>query len=204
MKSRKTIGVILFDKFEVLDVFGPVEMFGMLPDDFEVCMVAENSGEVASAQGPRIVAERNFSESSQYDILLVPGGAGTRRAVENNALLEWLRNQANNAQYVTSVCTGSAILAKAGLLDGKRATTNKMNFEWISAQGPNVIWVKQARWVEDGNTFTSAGVSAGMDMALGLIEKIIDGETADRIASWAEYDRHACDWDPFAKIHGLV
>ena len=204
MQTRKTVGVVLFDKFEVLDVFGPVELFGMLPDDFELCMLAENSGEVASAQGPRIMVEKMFSETRQYDILLVPGGEGTRKALENPALLEWLRNQAQHAEYVTSVCTGSAILAKAGLLDGKRATCNKMNFAWISAQGPDVRWVKKARWVEDGNIFTSAGVSAGMDMALGMIEKIKNRETADRIASWAEYERHDCDWDPFAKIHGLV
>lgn len=201
----RSIGVVLFDEFELLDVFGPLEMYGMAPESFEIHMVAERGGEVASKQGPKSVVEHEFGDDRQFDILLVPGGRGTRTEVENSNLLEWLRIQSPNAEYVTSVCTGSALLAKAGLLDGIRATTNKRAFAWATSQSDKVIWEKEARWVEDGKFFTSSGVSAGMDMSLALIGKILGNETAERIATWTEYEWHSdADWDPFAKIHGLV
>lgn len=205
MTKRHTLGIVLFEGFEILDVFGPVEMFGMYPDNFKIRLVAERDGEVASAQGPRSVVDHAFSENVHYDVLLVPGGRGTRREVNNQVMLDWLTDRAAKARYVTSVCTGSAVLAKAGILDGVRATSNKMNFEWVVSQGPNVEWVREARWVEDGAFFTSSGVSAGMDMSLALIERILDREAADNAALWAEYDWHRDSaWDPFAKAWGLV
>lgn len=205
MKSKRSIGVVLFHEFELLDVFGPLEMYGMVADDFDICMVAEKGGEIASRQGPKSVVECLFSEERQYDILLVPGGMGTRNEVNNRVMLNWLRSQSTNAEYVTSVCTGSALLAKAGILDGIRATTNKMAFEWATAQSSDVIWAKQARWVEDGKFFTSSGVSAGMDMSLAVIATILGHEIAEQAATWAEYDWHRdADWDPFAKVHGLI
>jgi len=205
MKSKRSIGVVLFHDFELLDVFGPLEMYGMVSESFDICMVAERGCEVASYQGPKSVVEHEFSEVRQYDILLVPGGMGTRKEVGNQILLEWLRIQATGAECVTSVCTGSALLARAGVLDGVRATTNKMAFEWATSQGTNVKWEKQARWVEDGKFFTSSGVSAGMDMSLAVIGKLLGLEIAEQAALWAEYDWHRdADWDPFAKAHGLV
>ena len=205
MKSTRSIGVVLFNEFELLDVFGPLEMYGMAPENFEIHMVAERGGDVASKQGPRSVVEHEFGDGRQFDILLVPGGRGTRTEVENSNLLEWLRVQSLNAEYVTSVCTGSALLAKAGLLDGIRATTNKRAFAWATSQSDKVIWEKEARWVEDGKFFTSSGVSAGMDMSLAVIGKILGNETAEQIATWTEYEWHSdAGWDPFARIHGLV
>ncbi len=205
MKSTRSIAVVLFDEFELLDVFGPLEMFGMTPDSFEICMVAERAGEVASRQGPKSVVEHEFSDGRQYDILLVPGGKGTRKEVDNLPLLEWIRNQSSGAEYVTSVCTGSAILARAGVLDGVRATTNKRAFAWATSQGDKVNWQKEARWVEDGKFFTSSGVSAGMDMSLALIANVLGQETAEQVATWTEYEWHRdAGWDPFAKVHGLV
>jgi putative intracellular protease/amidase len=205
MQKVMTIGVVLFDGFELLDVFGPLEMFGMYPETFDIVMVAEQVGFVASAQGPASKVDRLFSDEIQHDILLVPGGQGTRVEVNNSTLLDWLTDQAKLAEYVTSVCTGSALLAKAGLLDGMRATGNKMNFSFVMSQGPNVNWVKEARWVEHDKFFTSSGVSAGIDMSLGLIEKVLGKEAAKQSAIWAEYDWHEdASWDPFAKIHGLV
>ena len=205
MIDRISVGVVLFDDFELLDVFGPLEMFGQLPDHFELCLVAENGDIVASNQGPRSVLDFGFDSSPQFNMLLVPGGSGTRREVHNPELLEWLRSQADNAQYVTSVCTGSALLARAGLLDGRRATTNKAAFDWVTSQSDQVDWQKQARWVEDERFFTSSGVSAGMDMALALIAEITDLDTAKQVATWSEYEWHQNqDWDPFAAIHDLV
>lgn len=205
MKKTYRVGVVIFDQFELLDVFGPLEMLGMYPETFELNMVSQERGTVSSAQGPGSVAETSFSDGRQYDILLVPGGQGTRREVDNPVLLDWLKAQSVNAQYVTSVCTGSAILAKAGLLDGRHATGNKLNFNFIESQGPNVRWQKQARWVEDGLFFTSSGVSAGIDMSLALIARIMGEDAAEQAATWAEYEWHRdADWDPFAEIHGLV
>lgn len=205
MSHILTIGALLFPEFELLDVFGPLEMFGQAGEPFEICTVAEKGGAVASRQGPSTVIDYAFDDQRQYDILLVPGGMGTRREVNNPTLLQWLRTQAPGAKYVTSVCTGSVLLARAGLLDGIRATTNKKAFAWVASQVPDVVWQKQARWVEDGRFFTSSGISAGMDMALTVIARHLGMETAGRVATGAEYEWHRDPgWDPFAKIHVLV
>lgn len=201
----RTVGVVLFPGFELLDVFGPLEMFGMWEDEFDLQLVAENGPSVESGMGPASMINELFSGDRNYDILLVPGGPGTRREVGNPVMLDWLKRKAEAAEYVTTVCTGSAILAKTGLLDDRKATTNKNAFEWVGTCGPNVQWQKQARWVEDGKYFTSSGVSAGMDMALGLIAQLLGQEKAEQTAEWAEYDWHQdASWDPFAERVGLV
>ena len=205
MTTRLSIAVVLFEGFELLDVFGPLEMFGLLPEQFEIFLVAEEGDIVSSSQGPKSLIDYHFDNCPKFDILLVPGGRGTRREVENPALLAWLQTQAQTAQYVTSVCTGSALLARAGLLDGRRATTNKAAFEWVVSQGERVDWQKQARWVEHENYFTSSGVSAGMDMSLALIAQLSGQEAAEQVATWAEYEWHRDPaWDPFALKYGLV
>ena len=205
MKSVMSVGVVLFHNFELLDVFGPLEMYGMLPESFEICMVAEKGDEIASKQGPKSVVEHEFDEGRQYDILLVPGGMGTRKEVDNPVILEWLRSQSAGAEYVTSVCTGSVLLAGAGLLENLQATTNKKAFAWATSYGDKVNWQKEARWVEDGKFFTSSGVSAGMDMSLSLIGKLLGRETAEQVAIWAEYEWHRdANWDPFSKLYDLV
>ena len=120
-------------------------------------------------------------------------------------LLDWLQQRAQQAELVTSVCTGSALLAKAGVLDGVRATTNKLAFAWAASQSAKVQWQQQARWVEDRKFFTSSGVSAGIDMSLAVIAKLVSHQAAEQAASFAEYDWHRdADWDPFAALHGLV
>ena len=201
----KRLGVVLYPQFELLDVFGPVEMFGNLTGTIEVKMVAEKSGPVVSAQGPSVLAEFGFADCPRLDLIMVPGGNGTLTEVENKVFLDWLAVRAAAAEVVMSVCSGSALLARAGLLDGKRATTNKMWFNTLVQYGPHVDWVKEARWVEDGKFVTSSGVSAGMDMALAVIARMQGEETSRNLAVFTEYEWHRdADWDPFAKIHGLV
>jgi transcriptional regulator GlxA family with amidase domain len=201
----KRLGIVLFSGFELLDVFGPVEMFGNLTGVVEVTMVAEQAGAVRSAQGPSVLAEHGFGDCPHLDLILVPGGIGTRDAIDSSAMLAWLRERGAAAEIVMTVCTGSALLARTGLLDGRRATTNKMWFQWVTEQGPQVHWVKEARWVEDGKFVTSSGVSAGMDMALAVIARLAGPETSKNLAVAAEYEWHQdATWDPFAKIHGLV
>ncbi len=196
----RTVGVLLFDQFELLDVFGPLEMLGLLEEDFSIRLISQQAPTVASAQGPRSVIDDHFAEDRAYDVLLVPGGMGTRREVENAALLQWLARAAGQAEIVASVCTGSALLAKAGLLDGRRATTNKLAFDWVARQRPAVQWQRRARWVEDGKFFTSSGVSAGMDMALALVARLCGIERARQAALWAEYVwAEDSENDPFAR-----
>lgn len=201
----RTIGALIFPGFELLDLFGPLEMFGLLEKRFEIKLIANNIGPVKSNQGPSALADMAVDEAPNFDILFVPGGTGTRHEVENELILAWLREAAVNAEYVLSVCTGSALLARAGLLDGKRATTNKAAFSWVESQGPKVSWQKQARWVEDGNTITSSGVSAGIDMSLAAIERMHGKDIALKVANWAEYNwQQDPEHDPFAALNGLV
>jgi transcriptional regulator GlxA family with amidase domain len=203
--AQKTLGVLLFPEFELLDVFGPLEAFGHAKDFFRIVTVAERPGPVTSAQGPRAVADFGFDDCPALDIVLVPGGMGTRREVDNVSLVDWIARQATRAETLTSVCTGAALLAKAGVLDGRRATSNKRAFAWVTEQGPKVDWVRQARWVDDGNVVTSSGVSAGIDMALHLIGRMAGPALRDDIATRMEYEWHAdAAHDPFAKVWGLV
>ena len=197
----RTIGMLLFPGFELLDVFGPLEVFGsrVVAHALRVCTVARDAGPVASAQAPRAVADHGFESCPRLDVLLVPGGAGTRREVDDPCLTRWIAAASDEAAVVASVCTGAALLARAGVLDGRRATTNKLAFDWVVSQGPNVDWVRKARWVEDGRFFTSSGVSAGIDMSLRLIEHLLDAPTAAQVAQVMEYRRHTdADDDPFA------
>ncbi len=199
-----TVGVLVFPGFELLDVFGPMEMFGHLPNEYELILVAEVAGKVKSNPSINVWADTTTSDNSKFDMLFVPGGPGTRYEVNNDYLIDWVRQAAQNAEYIVSVCTGSALLAKAGVLDGKQATTNKAAFNWVVSQGPDVIWKPSARWVEDGNIFTSSGVSAGMDMALAVIARMHGMARAEEVATWCEYQWHRDpSWDPFAKTHGL-
>jgi len=201
----RRLGALFFPGFELLDTFGPLEMFGNMPGAVEIVTVAEHAGPVKSHQGPAVVAEFGFADCPRLDLLLIPGGMGTRAEVENAALLDWLRRRAPETEVTMSVCTGSALLARAGLLDGKRATSNKMFFQWVAEQGPRVEWIRQARWVEDGRYATSSGVSAGMDMALAVIARLAGPELSEMLATATEYEWHRdADWDPFARVHGLV
>ncbi len=201
----RTIGALIFPGFELLDLFGPMEMFGMLEKDYALELVAEKTGPVVSNQRIAAHVDTTIDSNKRFDILFVPGGAGTRTEVNNIKLLEWLVNTSDKAEYTLSVCTGSALLAKARVLDGRRSTTNKAAFSWVAEQGPNVDWIKEARWVKDGAFITSSGVSAGMDMALGAIALMHGRETALQVAKWCEYAWHENKHiDPFAGLHGLV
>jgi len=205
MANKRTLGALLFPGFELLDIFGPLEMFGVLNDHFEVVTIAESAGPIASAQGPRCAIDRNFDDVGQIDILLVPGGRGTRVEAGNTSMLNFLQRVYPQLEYLASICTGSGVLAAAGLLDGKRATSNKMSFAWASSQGANTDWVPEARWIEDGNVWTSGGVAAGIDMSLALIAELIGEATAVKVAEYTEYEWHRdASWDPFAKLAGLV
>ena len=198
-KEKLKLGAVIFNGFELLDLFGPLEMLGTLKDKIEIILVSENESPIQSSQGPSVYSNQSFINSVNYDILLVPGGFGTRKEVNNKRLIDFIKIKSEAAKYVATVCTGAALLAKTGLLDGRQATTNKMAFEWVVVQNSNVKWISEARWVEDGKYFTSSGISAGIDMSLGLIEKIFNKDTCEEVADITEYiwnsDKNN---DPFA------
>ncbi|SNT41135.1 DJ-1/PfpI family protein [Rhodococcoides kyotonense] len=199
------MSVVLFDGFELLDVFGPVGLFGMMPDDIAVEMVGPSAGPVRSSQGTEVVATVGYDDARSPDIVLLPGGRGTRSLVHDDAFLTWIARFSSDARLVTSVCTGSAVLAAAGLLDGYRATSNKRAWEWATSHGSSVEWVAKARWVEDRDRWTSSGVAAGMDMATALVTKLFGNERAELITAAAELEVHtSSDWDPFAAANGLT
>lgn len=201
----RRLGAVFYPGFELLDTFGPLEMFGNMPGAVEIVTVAQTAGPVRSHQGPAVLADYGFADCPTLDLMLIPGGMGTREEVENAAMLDWLRRIAPQTEVTMSVCTGSALLARAGLLDGKRATSNKMFFQWVAEQGPRVDWVRQARWVEDGRYATSSGVSAGIDMALAVIARLAGPDLSEALAMMTEYEWHRdANWDPFARVHGLV
>ncbi len=201
----KTIAALVFQRVQTLDLFGPLELFGWLPEEFKISLVGEEAGTVTCRSGQRIAVDRTLSESCAYDLILVPGGPGTPVEKRNEAIESWLIEASENAETVMGVCTGGALLARAGLLDGRKATTNKMDFEWTLPFGPKVDWIGKARWVEDGKFFTSSGVSAGMDMCLAVIAHHLGRETALHVAKCTEYSWHEdASSDPFAVAHGLL
>jgi transcriptional regulator GlxA family with amidase domain len=185
--SLKTLGIVLFPDFETLDVFGPLEMFGMLPDKLKIVLISQHQGLVKSTHGQKVLTDFGWDDAPHLDYILIPGGMGTRQEVNNQPLLEWIRAKSTQTDITLSVCTGAALLAKAGVLDGHKATTNKLAFNWVVEQGPQVNWIKKARWVDDGHVVTSSGVSAGIDMSLYVIARLFGDEVRDDVARRAEY-----------------
>lgn len=201
LNATRTLGAVIYKNFELLDLFGPLEMFGNIVPGIKIVTVAEQLGPIRSAQGPKTIAEYGFSECPRLDLILLPGGIGTMEQLNNAAILQFLKDRSLSAEVTMSVCSGSAILAKAGLLDGRRATSNKQFFSLATSQSDKVKWVAEARWVEDGPFATSSGVSAGIDMALAIITRLFGRERAQLIANRAEYVwQDDPNRDPFYKF----
>lgn len=205
VRQMRRVGVLVYPNFELLDLFGPLEMLGWLAFDFELIMVGPARGPIKSNMGISTVADVTVDECSDFDVVLVPGGWGRTIPVETDVLVPWITESATNADRVLSVCTGSALLALTGQLDGRKATTNKALFNWVAEKRPAVLWQPEARWVQDEKFLTSSGVSAGMDMTLAAIAELVGTDKAEDVANGCEYAWHRDPgWDPFAKLHGLV
>ena len=179
--------VLLFDDFETMDVFGPVEIFGRLTELFSVKFCSLDGGLISNRHGVSIPTEKLENLQDQIELFLIPGGYGTRKEVDNPELIKKITEVTQTCQYVLTVCTGTSLLAKTGLLDGRKATSNKKAFAWVVSTGPQVIWNERARWVVDGKFYTSSGVTAGMDMSLGFLEEHYGIELAERVAKDIEY-----------------
>jgi transcriptional regulator GlxA family with amidase domain len=207
-KEPLSLGAILYPGFEMLDLFGPLEMFSLVPrEQLSIFMIAEHAGPVPAAlgmeiTGPKVIADYSFDDAPPLDILLVPGGVGTVPELNNARMLDFLAKRSMSAIITASVCSGSALLAKAGVLDGHRATSNKQLFALATNQSDKVTCVEAARWVDDGPVVTASGVSAGTDMGVAIIQRLWGDDMAHMVAEFAEYTWHKdADNDPF--VSGL-
>ncbi len=184
----KTVGIVLFPGVEELDFVGPYEVFGGLTfqdRDWRVITIAEAGDSVKAANGLSINVDHSFDDAPRLDVLLLPGGLSTGKEVDNLRMIEFVQRAGKEASYVTSVCTGAFILHRAGFLFGKRATTH-----WGAVQGLRELGdveVVSERFVHDGSVITSAGVSAGIDMALYLVSLLKDAQTAKNVQKMMEY-----------------
>lgn len=198
----REISAILFNDFETLDVFGPIEIFGRLKEHFHPQFYSPNGGIITSSQNVRVVTKSMSEINSDNYILFIPGGIGTRELVKNESFINSLKLLAQKAEYILTVCTGSILFSKTGLLNNKKATSNKRVFFWTAIESPEVIWIKKARWIKDGNIYTSSGVSAGMDMTLGFISDLLGYEIAKQQSIEIEYDwKEDSEWDPFSELY---
>jgi putative intracellular protease/amidase len=196
----KKVAILLFDDFETLDVFGPVEIFGRLKEHYTVLFYSLHGGLVANNHGVSVMTDMLANRPKDIEIFLIPGGYGTRVEVNNPALIETIRTVSESSPFVLTVCTGTALLARTGLLDGKNATSNKRAFDWVMNQGQQVHWRRKARWVVDGKYYTSAGVTAGMDMTLGFLQDRHGTPFARKTAFEIEYNwQENKEEDPFSE-----
>lgn len=178
------IGMLLFPNLTQLDLTGPYEVFGRLPE-MEVLLIAENAAPVKSDYGLLLTPDATFDSSPQVDILFVPGGKGIFEAMQNKKLISVLQQQAVKAQYITSVCTGSLVLAAAGLLDGYKATTHWLSLNLLKLFNVEVL---EQRVVIDRNRITGGGVTAGIDFGLTVVAKLYGEDMAKEIQLLMEYN----------------
>ena len=179
------IAVALFDQVTALDAVGPYEVLQRLPDA-EVCFVGHRRGEVRADNGfLGLTVDRRFDEVPNPDILVVPGGIGTRALVHDVAILDWIRSAHETSRFTTSVCTGSLLLGAAGILDGLSATTHFSARQLLAKYGAKP---SEDRVVIEGKVITAAGVSSGIDMALHLAERLTDATTSKALQLMIEYD----------------
>jgi transcriptional regulator GlxA family with amidase domain len=188
-----TIGISLFDGAEELDWAGPWEVLAawaeQWPDDgVRVFTLARADGVVTCAKGLRVLPDETWETAPPLDVLVYPGGRGTRRELADEAVLDWIRGLAGGDTVVASVCTGSLVLAAAGLLDGKPATTHWQSLELLPTLGSEIEVRPNDRFVDTGEVITAAGVSAGIDMALHLVARLHSTERAREVRRYIQYD----------------
>ncbi|KAF2878046.1 DJ-1/PfpI family protein [Massariosphaeria phaeospora] len=213
----RRIGVLLFPAFELLDVFGPLEIISVLAGTYQLqlSLIAETMDPVStrpllaamnrmnSSVFPEVLPTHTIHNAPALDVLLVPGGLGTRSPFIN-ATLAYIKKTAPQVKYVITVCSGSLLAARAGILDGRTATTNKQSWNSTVKSQPQVNWVPHARWTVDGTLWTTSGISAGIDGVLGWVECVFGEEVARNTTVFMEYNREEdADNDPFAVVSGV-
>ena len=195
--DRKQVGILVFKDVEVLDFCGPFEVFSATrleddkrreePSPFNVFLVAEKKGPVVASGGLKVLPDYDFQDCPEVNILVVPGGWGSRREMNNARLLKWIIDRSRQLEILASVCTGALILGRAGLLEGRHATTHWRSLDWMQELFPKAIVEKKLHVVEEGNLITSAGISAGIDMALKVVARCFGETVARATAKHMEY-----------------
>lgn len=194
--ARRTVAIVLFDEVEVLDFAGPFEVFSVCGrrsqlDPFDVYTVSERGQTIRARNGLVVTPLHSFASAPRPDILLVPGGFGTRREMKNPVMLEWVAATGSSSEFLLSVCTGALVLACAGLLDGMAATTHHLAFNELRAVAPRSTVREGARIVDNGRVILSSGVSAGIDMSLHVVSRLLGEDLALETARYMEYEG---DW----------
>jgi len=189
---RRNTAIFIFNQVEVLDFAGPFEVFSVTDGlagnkPFKVFTVAETPGTILAANGLKVVPEHTFESAPAIDLLIVPGGFGTRALLNKPSVLEWLRVRAKHAEIVASVCTGSLLLAKAGLLDALPATTHFLSHDLLRELAPTATVHEDKRFLDNGHIATSAGISAGIDLSLHLVGRLLGRAVAEKTARHMEY-----------------
>lgn len=195
--NRKRLGIVVFDEVEVLDFCGPFEVFSVTrlneeqrqqePSPFDVLLVAQFDRPITTTGGMKVLPDITFDNCPSLDILVVPGGWGTRSEMKNETLLSFVRTHAAHVEILASVCTGALILGRAGLLDGLRATTHWRSLQMMRELFPKVMVDTESHVVEQGKIITSAGISAGIDMALRVVSRYFGETIARSTAKHMEY-----------------
>jgi transcriptional regulator GlxA family with amidase domain len=199
--TQLNVGILIFDGVEVLDFAGPYEVFSRtrvepgvesrrsdVSAPFHVFTVAQHSGPVTATGGLRVLPDHHFGSAPRIDLMVIPGGFGTRALLDHAGVLHWIAHTSAEARHITSVCTGSLLLARAGLLSNRRATTHWGALDLLGGLDPSVSVERDCRVVDDG-IVTSAGVAAGIDMALNVVESICGRAVADETAKYIEFPR---------------
>ena len=193
MTQQRNVAILIFDDVEVLDFCGPFEVFSVTGRSsdvrpFNVYTVAETSGPVLARNGLSVNPAYTIADCPQPDILLVPGGWGTRQAMQNEMIVRWVREQGGRVELLLSVCTGALVLGKAGLLDGLEATTHHSAFDLLGETAPKAKLCPDRRFVDNGAVVLSAGISAGIDMSFHVVTRLLGEEAARDAAHYMEYD----------------
>jgi len=192
--EKINVGIFIFDEVEVLDFAGPFEVFAKTvvkeKEAFQVSLVSAEDKVVNARYGFRVLPDVIFESEPVFDVLIVPGGFGAEVIeIKNEVTINWLKNQQEKVSILASVCTGALLLAEAGILDGKRATTHWMDVDRLEKEYPQVNVERDIRFIDEGHLLTSGGISAGIDMSLHIVERFFGKEIADTTAKKMEYDR---------------
>lgn len=192
MSVTRNLAIVLFDNAEVLDFCGPFEVFSVAgrqtdPPAFDAFTVAERPGPVIARNGLSVNPDHTLDTCPKLDLLLVPGGLGTRTEMNNALLIDWIKRRADEAEIVLSVCTGALLLGKAGLLDGLNVTTHHVAYDLLREIVPSGTIHEDRRFVDNGKIITSAGIAAGIDMSLHVVERLLGEEAAAATARHMEY-----------------
>lgn len=188
------VGILLFDEVELLDFAGPFEVFSVTTEKnghkpFDVCTVSQKGIMITARNGLKVQPDYSIDDFPKVDILVVPGGLGAREyEIHNDILINWIKEQMKQVKIMTSVCTGALLLAKAGLLEGKKATTHWASIESFRNEFPHVDVKENIKFVDEGNIVTSGGISAGINMSFHIITRLLGIEIAQRTAKIMEYD----------------